>query len=64
MPSSIFMSFFQYVFRFLYVRNWQTGQRELSTTRLFWFLAVTAVGLVGLLGIYILQLPVTVTNVV
>ncbi len=30
------MSFWQYVFSFLYVRNWHTGRRELSYKRVFW----------------------------
>lgn len=34
------MSFVQYIFSFLYVRNWHTGVRELSWRRLFWLGAV------------------------
>lgn len=56
------MSFLQYVFRFLYVRNWHTGRHELSLVRVFWFLGVLIVGLVSVVGIYFLQLPITVTN--
>lgn len=56
------MSFLQYIFRFLYVRNWHTGKRVLSPMRLFWFGAIVSIGLVSLVGIYILQLPITVTS--
>lgn len=56
------MSFLQYIFRFLYIRNWHTGRRELSPVRLFWFLAAITIGLISLLGIFLLQLPVTVMN--
>lgn len=56
------MSFLQYVFRFLYIRNWHTGRRELSPVRVFWFVAAIIIALVSLLGIYLLQLPVMVIN--
>jgi hypothetical protein len=55
------MNFWQYVFRFLYIRNWHTGQRELSRVRVYWFLGAVMVGVISVVAMYFLQLPVTAT---
>jgi len=34
------MNFIRYIFSFLYVRNWETGVRELSLERLYVLLAM------------------------
>ena len=52
------MNFIQYVFRFLYVRNWHTGQRELSRRRLYWCIGIGVAFLLAGLLVYLAQLPV------
>ncbi len=52
------MNFFKFVFSFLYVRNWHTGQRELSRPRLLWFVGVIGLVLMALVMINFLQAPV------
>ncbi len=49
------MTFWQYVFRFLYVRNWHTGRRELSWLRLYWFVGGLVLIALLFVMIYILQ---------
>ncbi len=55
------MKFWQFIFFFLYVRNWNTGQHEISRERL----TVLFVGLfllfLGLFLVTIMQKPVTYT---
>ena len=52
------MNFLQYIFSFLYVRNWHTGARELSRRRLYWFIGLLAVCALAVFLIYVAQLPV------
>lgn len=52
------MSFFKFAFSFLYVRNWHTGVRELSRTRVALFSAALFLLLLALAIISILQAPV------
>lgn len=53
-------SFWQFAFRFLYARNWHTGQRELSRSRVTIFCAGVFLVLLALTLISILQAPVEV----
>ena len=53
------MTFWQYIFRFLYVRNWHTGHRELSYSRLYWFCAGLGLLTVMLIILYNLQAPIS-----
>jgi hypothetical protein len=52
------MSFWRYVFSFLFVRNWHTGEMELSRTRMTLFCALLFLVLLALTIITILQAPV------
>jgi hypothetical protein len=52
------MSFFRFVFSFLYTRNWHTGQMELSRPRLMVFGAFLLLILVAMLMIAFLQIPI------
>ncbi len=52
------MDFWQYVFSFLYVRNWHTGELELSRPRVAIFSAGLFLLMLGLLMATILQAPV------
>jgi len=51
------MSFFRYIFSFLYTRNWHTGKMELSPARVWVFVGFIALVLLGLVMIEILQTP-------
>jgi hypothetical protein len=53
------MNFFRFVFSFLYVRNWHTGQLELSRPRVALFVSGIILLILGLLIINFLQTPVT-----
>lgn len=53
------MSFFRYIFRFLYVRNWYTGEKELSYQRLFWVVFSVSLLIIVLLLAWWLQSPAT-----
>jgi hypothetical protein len=53
-------NFLQFAFHFLYERNWHTGQRELSRSRLRLFIICVILVLVALLLIGVLQAPVSV----
>lgn len=53
--EAIAMTFWQYVFRFLYVRNWHTGRYELSRQRMYWFVGLLTVLAIMLVIIYLLQ---------
>jgi hypothetical protein len=54
------MSFFRFVFSFLYVRNWHTGERELSRPRLLVFGSILFLLLLALTLIAVLQTPLEV----
>lgn len=56
------MSFWRFVFSFLYARNWHTGQMELSRTRLALFFATLFLIFLGLAIISFLQAPVEYIN--
>lgn len=52
------MGFFRFAFSFLYVRNWHTGQMELSRPRVALFCGALFLILLALTIISILQAPV------
>jgi hypothetical protein len=52
------MNFIQFVFSFLYVRDWNTGRHELSRERLTLFCFGVFLVLLGLLMATIMQAPV------
>lgn len=52
------MSFIKFAFSFLYVRNWHTGERELSRPRLAIFCGCVFLVLLSITMIVILQAPV------
>lgn len=52
------MTFWRFVFSFLYTRDWHTGQVELSRPRLVIFLSIIFLLLLALTIISILQAPV------
>jgi hypothetical protein len=51
------MTFWQFLFFFLYVRNWHTGQRELSRTRVVAFLLVLSTVVVFFTVVAFVQTP-------
>ena len=53
------MSFLKFAFSFLYVRNWHTGELELSRPRLAICFAVLFLIMLALTIINFLQAPVT-----
>lgn len=55
------MKFIQFVFSFLFVRNWYTGHMELSLPRLILFATMLFLLLLGILIASFLQTPVTYT---
>lgn len=52
------MSFLRFTFSFLYVRNWHTGEMELSRSRMAIFCAGLFLVLLAITIISILQAPV------
>ncbi len=52
------MSFIRFTFSFLYVRNWHTGEMELSRSRMAIFCAGLFLVLLAITIISILQAPV------
>jgi hypothetical protein len=52
------MSFFKFTFSFLFVRNWHTGERELSRSRLALFFGGIFLVLLAVTIIVVLQAPV------
>lgn len=52
------MNFVQFVFAFLYTRNWYTGKMELSLPRVALFSSMVFLILLGILMASILQTPV------
>jgi hypothetical protein len=55
------MTFIRFVFSFLYIRNWHTGQMELSRPRVALFCGGLFLLMLALTIISILQAPVTYT---
>lgn len=55
------MSFFRFVFSFLYIRNWHTGRMELSRPRVVLFCGGLFLLMLALTIISVLQAPVTYT---
>jgi hypothetical protein len=53
------MSFFRFVFSFLYTRNWHTGEMEISAPRLFVVLAALILLAIATGMIVFLQAPIT-----
>lgn len=53
------MTFWQFVFYFLYARNWYTGELELSRPRVVLFAAMLFLLVLGVLIVSLLQTPVT-----
>jgi len=53
-------SFWQFTFQFLYTRNWHTGEKELSRSRVALFGGGVFLILLALLLISLLQTPVEV----
>lgn len=56
------MSFFRFVFSFLYVRDWHTGKMELSRPRLALFCGGLFLLMLALTIISVLQAPITYTT--
>ena len=52
------MTFWRFVFSFLYVRNWHTGETELSRPRLALFSASLFLLLLAIALITVLQTPI------
>ncbi len=52
------MNFIKYIFSFLFVRNWHTGQMEISRSRMSIFCAAMFLVLLALTMISFLQAPV------
>jgi hypothetical protein len=52
------MGFFRFAFSFLYVRNWQNGQMQLSRARVTIFMGGMFLMILALGIIYFLQTPV------
>jgi hypothetical protein len=52
------MSFFQFMFSFLYIRNWHTGKYELSRSRVALFGMALFLLLLAALLAMVLQAPV------
>lgn len=52
------MSFFKFVFSFLYARNWYSGEVELSTPRVALFSSMLFLILLGVVMASALQSPV------
>jgi len=56
------MSFFRFVFSFLYVRNWHNGRSEVSRPRLTILLAIIVLLVLSIALIAFLQAPIEYTN--
>lgn len=48
----------RFLFPFLFIRNWETGEVEFSRPRLFWFIIGIGFLVLGLIFIALLQRPV------
>jgi len=55
------MTFFKFLFPFLYARNWHNGDLELSRPRVALFTAMLFIILLGILMASILQSPIVYT---
>ncbi|MDA8597200.1 hypothetical protein N9L26_02580 [Candidatus Pacebacteria bacterium] len=53
------MSVWRFIFGFLYVRDWHSGQMELSRPRVVLFAGMLSLIVLGILIALILQRPVT-----
>jgi len=53
------MTFFRFIFYFLYTRNWYSGELELSMPRLLLFAGMVFLIVLGVVIASILQTPVT-----
>lgn len=53
------MKIFQFIFGFLYTRNWYSGELELSRMRVSLFFAMIFLLLLGVAIVSVLQAPVT-----
>lgn len=53
------MSIWQFVFSFLYARNWYTGEMELSIPRIVLFLGMVGLVLLGVAIAFVLQAPIS-----
>ncbi len=53
------MQLFSFIFSFLYVRNWYTGERELSRPRVALFCSMLLLILIGVAIAYVMQTPVS-----
>ena len=56
------MQFFEFVFSFLFARNWHTGQMELSRPRVILFAGMLFIIFLGVVIAGLLQAPVTYTK--
>jgi hypothetical protein len=56
------MSFFQFVFSFLYTRDWYSGERELSAPRVALFSGMLFLIMLGIVMAGILHTPQTYTR--
>lgn len=56
------MEIIQFIFYFLFTRNWYTGELELSRPRVVLFAAMLTLILLGVLIASMLQTPVTYTS--
>ncbi len=57
------MEIFRFLFHFLYVRNWHSGQMELSRPRVVVFLGMLTLISLGVLIAWFLQTPVNYVSV-
>ncbi len=53
------MQLFQFLFPFLYTRDWHSGRKELSRPRVVLFVGMISLIIIALLIAYFLQAPVT-----
>ncbi len=56
------MEIIQFVFYFLFARNWHTGELEMSRPRVVLFAAMLTLILLGVLIVSLLQAPITYTT--
>jgi hypothetical protein len=56
------MSFVRFIFDFLYVRDWHTGRKELSYSRLALAGGILILAIFATVSIMILQTPIEVSN--
>lgn len=53
------MNLLRFILPFLFVRNWYTGERELSRMRCILFGTLAFFVILGIIIAYVLQMPVT-----